>query len=279
CIFFWLSCAFGLLWTKRLNAQPVARWRNGKVIPIVRSVRNDAALSIWENGPKRNIGFRDVPRQYPNNQKSTKINLKDLAIVAGASMSNSIQRLNIKSKVRANAVAVFLISICFLGLLTMAGCGGNNQETANSVPDYVIPTTDGQKIQLSQYRGKVVVVDFWAPWCGPCRAETPHLVKIANDYKDKGVVVIGLSIPDPRTQDGQVEQFVKDFKINYTIGFAPDGMFEKFDSVGDGPIPQTLVFGRDGRKILQTAGFDPMQDGEKLQRAVQQAVSGQPARS
>ncbi|HZS47332.1 MAG TPA: TlpA disulfide reductase family protein [Blastocatellia bacterium] len=194
-------------------------------------------------------------------------------------MSNSIQRLNIKSKVRANAVAVFLISICFLGLLTMAGCGGNNQETANSVPDYVIPTTDGQKIQLSQYRGKVVVVDFWAPWCGPCRAETPHLVKIANDYKDKGVVVIGLSIPDPRTQDGQVEQFVKDFKINYTIGFAPDGMFEKFDSVGDGPIPQTLVFGRDGRKILQTAGFDPMQDGEKLQRAVQQAVSGQPARS
>src|SRR5689334_3960863 len=119
---------------------------------------------------------------------------------------------------------ILLTALCLLGS-TACNLTGGSSTAGNSVPDYEIPTVEGGKIQLSQYRGKVVVLDFWAPWCGPCQAETPHLIKIAQDYKDKDVVVIGLSIPDPRTRDGQVEQFVKQFGVNYTVGFAPRGMF------------------------------------------------------
>jgi thiol-disulfide isomerase/thioredoxin len=169
---------------------------------------------------------------------------------------------------------ILLTLLCLLGS-TACNLTGGSSTTGSSVPDYEIPTVEGGKIQLSQYRGKVVVLDFWAPWCGPCQAETPHLIKIAQEYKDKDVVVIGLSIPDPRTRDGQVEQFVKEFGVNYTIGFAPHGMFEKFDCTpdADGAIPQTFVFGRDGRKIWENYGFNPMGDGENLQRKVEQAAS------
>ena len=175
---------------------------------------------------------------------------------------------------------VIILSVVCLLASTACNLTGGNTTAANSVPDYKIPTLDGGNIQLSQYRGKVVVLDFWAPWCGPCQAETPHLIKIANDYKDKDVVVIGLSIPDPRTREGQVEQFVKQFGVNYTVGFAPNGMFERFDCTpdSDGAIPQTFVFGRDGKKLYENYGFNPMQDGESLQRKVQQA-SGVPVRS
>jgi thiol-disulfide isomerase/thioredoxin len=177
---------------------------------------------------------------------------------------------------RRNIFVFGLIILSVVSLLVSSACnltGNVNSAAGNSVPDYSIPTVEGGNIKLSQYRGKVVVLDFWAPWCGPCQAETPHLVKIASDYKDKDVVVIGLSIPDPRTKDGQVEQFVRQFGVNYTVGFAPTGMFEKFDCSpeADGPIPQTFVFGKDGRKVWENYGFNPMGDGESLQRKVREA--------
>ena len=188
-------------------------------------------------------------------------------------MNKSIKRFRSR-----NVFILGMIILSVVCLLASTACNltGGGNTAGSSVPDYKIPTIDGGNIQLSQYRGKVVVLDFWAPWCGPCQAETPHLIKIASDYKDKDVVVIGLSIPDPRTRDGQVEQFVKKFGINYTVGFAPDGMFEKFDCsppTEPGAIPQTFVFGRDGRKIYENYGFNPMQDGESLARKVEQAAS------
>jgi thiol-disulfide isomerase/thioredoxin len=176
---------------------------------------------------------------------------------------------------RQNVFVLGLIILSIACLLGSTACNltGGISNAGNTVPDYEIPTLQNGNIKLSQYRGKVVVLDFWAPWCGPCQAETPHLIKIASDYKDKDVVVIGLSIPDPRTKDGQVEQFVKHFGVNYTVGFAPSGMFEKFDCTpdADGAIPQTFVFGKDGRKVWENYGFNPMGDGESLQKKVEEA--------
>src|SRR5262247_1209720 len=107
---------------------------------------------------------------------------------------------------------------------------------------------DGQKTRLADYSGKVLVVDLWATWCGPCIQEIPHLVQIARDYKSKGVEVIGLTNEDPELYTETVKKFAADFKINYPIGWADEPM-----RIGltreRGAIPQTYVIGRDGKVL------------------------------
>src|SRR6266540_3034915 len=75
---------------------------------------------------------------------------------------------------------------------------------------------DGQKAKLADYSGKVLIVDLWATWCGPCRQEIPHLVELAKEYKSKGVEVIGLTKEDPENQPEAVKQFSELMNINYT---------------------------------------------------------------
>lgn len=81
-------------------------------------------------------------------------------------------------------------------------------------PDFALPRIDGGQLQLSSYRGKVVLLDFWATWCVPCREETPHFVEMQERYKDRGLQIIGVSMddsPDP------VRTFYKQFHINYPV--------------------------------------------------------------
>jgi thiol-disulfide isomerase/thioredoxin len=113
---------------------------------------------------------------------------------------------------------------------------------------------DGQKTKLADYSGKVLVVDLWATWCGPCRQEIPHLVQIAKEYKSKGVEVLGLTNEDPESDTERVKQFSEVFKINYPIGWA-DAPMQIGLSRGRGAIPQTYIIGRDGKVLKHFVGF------------------------
>jgi thiol-disulfide isomerase/thioredoxin len=115
---------------------------------------------------------------------------------------------------------------------------------------------DGQKAKLADYSGKVLIVDLWATWCGPCRQEIPHLVELAKEYKGKGVEVIGLTNENPETDAEMVKEFSKVFKINYTIGWADQEMQSGLMR-GRQAIPQTLIIGRDGKVLKHYVGFNP----------------------
>jgi thiol-disulfide isomerase/thioredoxin len=115
---------------------------------------------------------------------------------------------------------------------------------------------DGQKAKLADYSGKVLIVDLWATWCGPCRQEIPHLVELAKEYKGKGVEVIGLTNEDPETDAEMVKEFSKVFNINYTIGWADQEMQSGLMR-GRQAIPQTLIIGRDGKVLKHYVGFNP----------------------
>lgn len=81
-------------------------------------------------------------------------------------------------------------------------------------PDFTLPRLDGGSLRLSSFRGKVVLLDFWATWCVPCREETPHFVELQQKYGDRGLQVIGVSMddsPDP------VRTFYQQFHINYPV--------------------------------------------------------------
>ena len=140
--------------------------------------------------------------------------------------------------------------------------------------DFDIRTVDGRTIKLSDYRGKVLVIDFWATWCPPCRQETPQLARLARENRDRGLEVIGMHIDDRgRSSPEDIRKFIDSYGIAYTVGMATDDMFVAYLGAGDDTIPQTLVFGRDGRLIKHLIGYSPSH-GKALDEAVNQALAG-----
>lgn len=140
--------------------------------------------------------------------------------------------------------------------------------------DFEVPTLEGGTIKLSGYRGKVVVLDFWATWCPPCRQEVPQLVRIAREHNNRGVEVIGLHIDDRgRSTPEAIRRFIEGFGITYTVAMANDEMFVSYLGEQDDTIPQTLVFDRKGRLVKHLIGYTAS-EGRALDEAVNQALAG-----
>jgi thiol-disulfide isomerase/thioredoxin len=144
---------------------------------------------------------------------------------------------------------------------------------AKAPPDFEVPKIDGGSFKLSSYKGKVLVVDFWATWCPPCRDGIPQLVRIDKELRDKGVEIIGLHIDDQgRSTPDAIRNFVKQFSINYTVGMASSEMFIAYLGEEETSIPQTLVFDRNGKVIAHLVGYTK-QDAPKLDAAINRALA------
>jgi thiol-disulfide isomerase/thioredoxin len=147
----------------------------------------------------------------------------------------------------------------------------NSSALPENVMQASINLLDGQKTKLADYSGKVLIVDLWATWCGPCKQEIPHLVEIAKEYKGKGVEVIGLTNENPETDAEWVKQFSKAFNINYPIGWADDEMQAGL-TLGRNSIPQTFIIGRDGKIVKHFVGFSPRLIPQ-MKAAIEEAAS------
>jgi cytochrome c biogenesis protein CcmG/thiol:disulfide interchange protein DsbE len=133
------------------------------------------------------------------------------------------------------------------------------QQTPTPLPDELLnaalTTLKGQSLKLSDLKGKVVVLNLWATWCGPCRREIPDFIKIQEDYQGR-VEVLGMTSEDERNTAESVEEFVKDFKINYKVVWADAKSWEAFLAPRYS-IPQTYVLGPDGNLIQKFVGYSP----------------------
>jgi thiol-disulfide isomerase/thioredoxin len=135
--------------------------------------------------------------------------------------------------------------------------------------DTEIQAVDGARFRLSDFKDKVVVVDLWATWCGPCRLEIPHLVDLQKEYGGKGVEVIGLTTEDPAEDEAKVRDFAREFKINYKLGWSPREVSLALMN-GNASIPQTFVIAPGGRIVTKFRGFSS-QVPEMIRAAIDKA--------
>jgi peroxiredoxin len=141
-----------------------------------------------------------------------------------------------------------------------------------SITDAELRAVTGAPIKLSNYYGKVLVVNLWATWCGPCRLETPELVKLHKEFRSQGVEVVGLSTENPDASADKVREFVHNFDVDYRIGWAtPDVAITLMQ--GRDAIPQSFVISRSGRIVRRFVGFNPMDTPNQIRTAIQEALN------
>jgi len=169
--------------------------------------------------------------------------------------------------------------IFFLAFFMITGCSSenkqkqqsptegavNNTSAANSVnrsgrnagdgslgeiPDYEFDTLSGERIKISDYNGNVVMINFWATWCGPCRKEIPELVKLKEKYGEKGLEIIGIALDEEGFQ--AVEPFLKQFDINYTI--VTDDYSYGNELGGIYMVPTTYLVDKEGKIAFRKIG-------------------------
>jgi cytochrome c biogenesis protein CcmG, thiol:disulfide interchange protein DsbE len=129
---------------------------------------------------------------------------------------------------------------------------------------------DSRRARVSDYVGQVVVLDFYATWCGPCRISTPHLVEMHHRFAAKGLRIIGLNVGG--TDDrAKVPDYVEEFRIPYMLGY-PDPAMSQLYLSDDDRIPQAFVFDRKGRLVKRFISYDDSMP-EELERIVQDAIA------
>jgi thiol-disulfide isomerase/thioredoxin len=141
-----------------------------------------------------------------------------------------------------------------------------------SVLDAELRSARGPSFRLSDYSGKVLVVNLWATWCGPCQFETPALVKLQRRFRSQGVQVIELSTENPDNSTAEVRKWVRRFRVHYKVGWAPPKVALTLMQ-GRDAIPQAFVVSRTGRIGRRFIGFNPVVTVEKIKLAIQEAIN------
>ena len=126
-------------------------------------------------------------------------------------------------------------------------------------------------LKLADYSGKVMLINLWATWCGPCRVETPELVRLHKEFQSRGVEMIGLSTEDPAASEESVSNFVRQYKVDYQIGWATREVAQTLMQ-GRTAIPQSFIIARDGRIVKRFIGFNPQTTPAQLKEALEAAL-------
>jgi thiol-disulfide isomerase/thioredoxin len=128
--------------------------------------------------------------------------------------------------------------------------------------DLTLKSIDGPRVRLKDYRGKIVLVNFWATWCGPCIAEVPLLAKEEENYRSRGVIFIAASVDDAKTRT-QVQAFVSRNRVHLIVCLGANS--DDLDRLGMGlAVPATAFLDQQGRIVFRITG--PMREGELRER-------------
>jgi len=137
-----------------------------------------------------------------------------------------------------------------MALTLLPQCGKGVKESS-SAPGFTLQSLEDRELTLTSLKGKVVILDFWATWCAPCREAIPHLIQLHKDYQDKGLAVIGMNVD--KGEGEKVRRFVQSVEIPYPILFASE---EVARSYGVTALPTTVLIDREGKIREKIVGFN-----------------------
>jgi len=145
-------------------------------------------------------------------------------------------------------------------VLTFITTAGACTQSQGKAPNFSLKTADGKTVELAKQKGKVVVVNFWATWCGPCRAEIPGFIEMYERYKSKGLEIIGVSLD----QDGWnvVKPYVERMKVTYPVVVGDGALADAYGGIE--AIPTTFIVDKNGNILNRHLGYLSKQAFEKI---------------
>ena len=132
------------------------------------------------------------------------------------------------------------------------------KSAAKTAPPFKLKDADGRTVSLAEYKGKVVLLNFWATWCGPCKVEIPWFMQFEQQYKDRGLVVLGVAMDEEGWS--AVKPYISERKINYRILLGDDNVAQAYGGVDS--LPTTFVIDREGRIVGRHVGLVSKSDYE-----------------
>jgi len=127
----------------------------------------------------------------------------------------------------------------------------NVQFKNGEAPDFTLQSLSGKSVHLSDFRGKAVVLNFWATWCAPCKIEMPWFVELQKQYGQDGLQFVGVAMDDANPKD--IAQFAEDMGVNYPILLGKESVGDAYGGIPF--MPETFYIGRDGKLVDKTLGL------------------------
>ena len=143
--------------------------------------------------------------------------------------------------------------------LSFASPGTATVSSKTTAPAWELKDVDGKTVKLEDFKGKVVILDFWATWCGPCRMEIPGFIQLQKQYDKQGLAVIGVSLDEAEPQ--AVKAFMKKLGMNYSVVMGESQIAREYGGIE--AIPTTFVIDRQGMIVAKHIGYADKEQFEK----------------
>src|SRR5712672_1862735 len=139
-------------------------------------------------------------------------------------------------------------------------------------PDFSLESLDGKTTRLSDFRGKAVLLNFWATWCGPCKIEMPWFVDFQKQYGSQGLQIVGVAMDDASKED--IGKFARDMGVNYPILIGKEAVGDQYGGIPG--LPETFLIARDGKIVDKIIG---LRGKAEIEDAIKEALNTRPAAS
>jgi thiol-disulfide isomerase/thioredoxin len=141
---------------------------------------------------------------------------------------------------------------------------------ASLAPDFTLDSLDGQSMRLSDLRGKAVLLNFWATWCGPCKIEMPWFVELQKEYGSQGLQIVGVAMDEAGKDD--IAKFAQQMGVNYPVLLGKEEVGDQYGGVP--ALPESFFIGRDGKIVDKIIG---LRGKAEIEDAIKKALNTQPA--